>query len=67
MSVTYNSTPRDTSDASGVSVTTGTGSLGGTIGVSVIIDDAVLTSKSDALRHIEAVAKKITEQTWPAA
>jgi hypothetical protein len=67
MSVQYDSTPRAVADASNVATTLGAASLGGTIAVRVIIDDAVIGSKDTALRHIEAVIKKITEQTWPAA
>lgn len=67
MSVQYDSTPRAVEDASNVATTLGAASLGGTIGVRVIVDDAVMTSKAEVLRHIDTVVQVITEQTWPAA
>lgn len=67
MSVQYDSTPRAVDDASNVAVTLGAASLGGTIGVRVTVDDAVLTSREQALLAIDTVRQKIVEQTWPAA
>lgn len=67
MSVRFDSTPRPVADASNVALTTGTASLGGTIGVAVTIDDAIVTSKTDALLHLESVMQAIRKQTWPIA
>lgn len=67
MSVQLDSSGRPVADATGVVLTTGTAGLGGTIGVRVTIDDAVLTSKEQALLHLEAVEIAIRKQTWPLA
>lgn len=67
MSVQYDSTPRAVADASDVAMTTGVASLGGTIGVRVIVDDALLTTREQALLALESVAAAITKETWPAA
>lgn len=67
MSVRFDSTPRPVADASNVALTTGVASLGGTIGVAVTIDDAVVTSKADAIAHLQSVILAISKQTWPIA
>lgn len=67
MSVQYDSTPRAVADASDVTVTLGAASLGGTIGVRVTVDDAVLTSKEQAIAALDSIRRRIVEQTWPAA
>lgn len=67
MSVQYDSTPRAVEDASNVVTTLGAASLGGTIGVRVIIDDSVIGSRTAALHHLETVMDTITKQNWPAA
>jgi hypothetical protein len=43
------------------------GGLGGTIGVRVIVDDAVVPGKSDAIRLIDAAKQFVIEDTWPPA
>ncbi len=43
------------------------GAIGGGIGVRVIIDDTVLTSKEQAALGIEIAIQKIMEDTWPLA
>lgn len=43
------------------------GGLGGTIGVRAIFDDAVITSKEQALIGLETCFQKIIEDTWPIA
>lgn len=67
MSVQYDSTPRSVADSSDVAITTGTASLGGTIGVRVTVDDAVLTTREQAILALDSIRDKIMEQTWPAA
>ena len=67
MSVQYDSTPRAVEDASNVATTLGAASLGGTIGVRVIVDDAVLTSKAQVEHHLRTIMQIVLEQTWPAA
>lgn len=67
MSVQYDATLRTGNDITNVATTTGAASLGGTIGVRVTVDDAVLTSKEQALLAIESVRNQIIRQTWPAA
>lgn len=65
MSVQFDSTPRAVDDATNVAVTLGVASLGGTIGVRVIIDDAVLTSREQAYLAIYAITQLLNEKTWP--
>lgn len=65
MSVQFDSTPRAVADGSNLAVTLGVASLGGTIGVRVIIDDAVITSKDTALRHLEVIMDQLVGKTWP--
>ena len=66
MSVQYDSTPRAVADGSNIATTLGAASLGGTIGVRVTVDDAVLTSKAQVLMALESIAELVTRQTWPA-
>lgn len=66
MSVQYDSTPRAVEDGSNIATTLGAASLGGTIGLCVIVDDAVLTSKEQALAALETIGELIVKQTWPA-
>ena len=65
MSVQLDSTPRAVDDASNVVVTLGAASLGGTLGVRIIIDDAVLTSREQAYLAITSIADLLSEKTWP--
>ena len=65
MSVQFDSTPRAVDDAGNVAITLGTASLGGTIGVRVTIDDAVLTSREQAFLAIYAILHLLNEKTWP--
>jgi len=67
MSVQYDSTPRAVEDGSNIATTLGVASLGGTIGVRVIVDDAVLTSKEQALMALGTITEAIIKRTWPAA
>lgn len=67
MSVQYDSTPRAVEDGSNIATTLGVASLGGTIGVRVIVDDAVLTSKEQAIAALETITEAIIKQVWPAA
>jgi hypothetical protein len=41
------------------------GGLGGSIGVRVIIDDTLITSKTAAKLAVEAIRQRIGEDTWP--
>jgi hypothetical protein len=43
------------------------GAIGGGIGVRLIIDDTVLTSKEQAALGVEIAIQKIIEDTWPLA
>lgn len=67
MSVQYDSTPRAVEDGSNIATTLGAASLGGTIGVRIIVDDAVLTSKEQAIMALEQIGELIAKQTWPAS
>lgn len=65
MSVQLDSAGRPVADASNITTTLGTAGLGGTIGVRVTIDDAVITSKVEALLALESVELAVRKQTWP--
>lgn len=65
MSVQFDSTPPVLDDATNIAVTLGVGSLGGTIGVRIIIDDAVITSRAQAKLMIDNINDSILERTWP--
>jgi hypothetical protein len=65
MSVYFDSTPRAVDDASNIAIQLGQASLGGTIGVRVIIDDAVLTTREQAFMAIYAILHFLNEKTWP--
>lgn len=65
MSVYFDATMPPNNDPSTVATTLGQASLGGTIGVRIIIDDALLTSKHDALRLVRAIKNKLAQETWP--
>ncbi|MEA3264600.1 MAG: hypothetical protein U9R07_14065 [Pseudomonadota bacterium] len=67
MSVQYDVTPRSVADGSNIATTLGAASLGGTIGVRVIVDDAVLTTKEQAIMALEIAFDRIVKQTWPAS
>ncbi|MCH4151448.1 MAG: hypothetical protein LKF30_05810 [Sphingobium sp.] len=43
------------------------GAIGGGIGVRLIIDDTVVTSKEQAALGVEIAIQKIIEDTWPLA
>lgn len=43
------------------------GAIGGGIGVRVIFDDAVISSKEQAALGLEVAIQKIMEDTWPLA
>lgn len=43
------------------------GAIGGGIGVRVIFDDAVISSKEQAVIGLETALQKIMEDTWPPA
>lgn len=46
-------------------VTGGAANLGGTTGIRLIVDDAVVTSKQEAYRMLEVLAKRLFGETWP--
>lgn len=43
----------------------GASTLGGTTGIRLIVDDAVVLSKQEAMRMIEVLEIRLTEETWP--
>lgn len=43
------------------------GAIGGGIGIRIIIDDAVITSRMAARLAVEAIEQRIREDTWPLA
>jgi len=48
-------------------VSGGATSLGGTVAMRLLIDDAVTPSKLEAIRLIEILEYYVTEDTWPPA
>lgn len=58
---------RATSTGTVTAISGGATSLGGTVGMVVIIDDAVITSKSDASLGLELIEQMLPEITWPPA
>lgn len=67
MSVQFDVTPRSVADGSSIATTLGTASLGGTIGVRLTVDDAVLSSKEQVLQALTVLRDRVTKQTWPFA
>lgn len=65
MSVQIDSVPRPQNDVTGLTVTTGVAAIGGGIAVRVIIDDAVITSETDALLALESIKNEISRRNWP--
>jgi hypothetical protein len=56
---------RATSTGTVTAIAGGAASLGGTVGMVVIIDDAVITSKTDANLGLELIEQMLPEITWP--
>lgn len=56
-----------TKNASPTAVAGGAGSLGGTVMVRLLVDDAVTTSKLDIMRALEILEQRIVEDTYPPA
>jgi hypothetical protein len=57
-----------TRNTTATAVTGGATTLGGSTAVRVIVDDAVAgMSKHEALRILEVVAQRVTEDAWPPA
>ena len=54
-----------TKNTTATAISGGATSLGGTIGARLLIDDAVITSRLDALKLIEILKYKISEYNWP--
>lgn len=58
---------RATSTGTVTAISGGAASLGGTVGLVVIFDDAVITTKSDANLGLELVEQLLPEISWPPA
>ncbi|MCA3440548.1 MAG: hypothetical protein INF50_09500 [Rhodobacter sp.] len=43
----------------------GAATLGGGAGIRLIVDDAVATTKMEALRMITVLRQRLTEENWP--
>lgn len=65
MSVQFDSVPRSVADQANITVTTGVAAIGGGIGVRVIIDGAVLTSREQAYQALSMTMDLLLEKTWP--
>jgi hypothetical protein len=58
---------RATSTGTVTAISGGAGSLGGTVGVVVIFDVAVITNKADANIALELFENLLSEISWPPA
>lgn len=67
MAVQYDAVPRVGNDNTNITRTLGVGAPGGGIGVRIIVDDAVLTSKNDVLQEVTSLMETIIEGNWPAS
>lgn len=56
-----------TKNTSATAITGGATTLGGTVEVRLLIDDAVAPSKLEVLRAIEALEYMVTQDNWPQA
>ena len=65
MAIQYDAVPRVGNDNTNITRTLAVGNPGGGIGVRLIIDDAVLTSKADVLQQITSLMETVIENTWP--
>lgn len=65
MAIQYDAVPRVGNDNTNIARTLAVGNPGGGIGVRLIIDDTVLTSKADVLQQITSLMETVIENTWP--
>lgn len=65
MSVQFDSSGRAVADKSNVAVTLGVASLGGTIGARIIVDDAVVTTREQAVLALASISDMLMSKTWP--
>ena len=68
----YNYTPGQdkisiTDTATATAVSGGAANLGGTIGLRIILDDAVMTTREGAYLAIEIIRQRMLERNWPPA
>lgn len=61
---TYTVIPPALNDGSGVVLSAG-GTTGGGASLVLVLDDAVVTSKAQAMREIEQVQARLFADTWP--
>ncbi len=67
MAIQYNAVPRVGNDNTNITRTLAVGAPGGGIGVRLIIDDAVLTSKEQVQLIVTSLLETVIENTWPGA
>lgn len=65
MAIQYDAVPRVGNDNTNITRTLAVANPGGGIGVRLIIDDTVLTSKTDARLAIISLLETVIENTWP--
>lgn len=65
MAIQYDAVPRVGNDNTNITRTLAVGAPGGGIGVRLIIDDAVLTSKEQVMLAITSLYETMIENTWP--
>ena len=65
MAIQYDGVPRVGNDHATITRTLAVGNPGGGIGVRVIIDDVVVTSKAEALLMLEYLSVSALENVWP--
>lgn len=65
MAIQYDAVPRVGNDNTNITLTLAVANPGGGIGVRLIIDDTVLTSKEQVMLAITSLYETMIENTWP--
>lgn len=65
MAIQYDAVPRVGNDNTNITRTLERDDPGGGIGVRLIIDDTVLTSKEQVLLAVTSLVETVIENTWP--
>ncbi len=65
MAIQYDAVPRVGNDNTNITRTLAVGNPGSGIGVRLIIDDTVLTSKEQVLLTVTSLVETVIENTWP--
>ena len=65
MAIQYDAVPRVGNDNTNITRTLAVANSGGGIGVRLILDDTVLTSKEQVLLAITSLYETLIKNTWP--